>query len=490
MKKITIEEMKNIKHLEFSFPETNGVYLLVGANGAGKTTLLVCMDRLCNSLAFATGFVNTSSWEKADQFKNSSIQYDVDNSSIRFRKKVARWAPTPKTGSKELLKKFGFSESIFIRADSKRIEIKADDLRAGNLTAVDECVKTALNELFETKKYEKLMRLKNQNGRGKQATYFYVIKEGGTYYSEKRFSTGELAVVRLVEKIESVNNNALILLDEAELALHPRVQVNLLNYLKRRTDEKNLCVFVSTHSPTMIKAVKKENIYLLKQNADNTVKTITPCYPATAIGDIDFEGSTLFDYIFFVEDDTARDVLRNLRNRYIAIEPKYATAVCAYIPVGGFAQTAEMAINTRRRVFALSKVFAIVDEDAFENLNQKPVFADLHHRYPQIIRGFGFTPENWLIEYIESGNTVLNQKIRAKYMIEVSNILNDDKYKACNSTKPRKLAKDKFEVVIDILSESSGYVSEVVKSDLIGIIISVVPEGIIKGIFNPIFFME
>ncbi len=87
MKKITIEETKNIKHLEFSFPETNGVYLLVGANGVGKTTLLVCMDRLCNSLAFATGFVNTSSWEKADQFKNSSIQYDVDNSSIRFRKK-------------------------------------------------------------------------------------------------------------------------------------------------------------------------------------------------------------------------------------------------------------------------------------------------------------------------------------------------------------------------------------------------------------------
>lgn len=34
MKNITIEETKNIKHLEFSFPETNGVYLLVGAKGA------------------------------------------------------------------------------------------------------------------------------------------------------------------------------------------------------------------------------------------------------------------------------------------------------------------------------------------------------------------------------------------------------------------------------------------------------------------------
>lgn len=233
MNKIIINDTKNIKHLEFTFPTSNGVYLLVGTNGAGKTTLLICMDRLCNSLAFATGFTNTSSWDKADQFKNSSIRYDIDNSSVQFRKRRARWAPTPKIGSGELLEKFGFSESVFIRADSKRIDVKSDDLRSGNLEAADQSVKTVLNELFETEKYEKLMRLKNPNGRGRQATYFYVIKEGSMYYSEKRFSTGELALVRLVERIESVNDNALILLDEAELALHPRIQVNLLNYLKK-----------------------------------------------------------------------------------------------------------------------------------------------------------------------------------------------------------------------------------------------------------------
>ena len=365
MRKITINNAKGIKYMEFNFPIANDVYLLVGANGAGKTTLLVCMDRVCNSLAFATGFTNTSSWDKVDQYKNSSIQYDVDNTSVMFRKRVARWAPTPKNGSGELLKRFGFSESVFIRADSKRIDVKPDDLRAGNLEAADRSVKLVLNELFETEKYGRLMRLKNPNGRGRQATYFYVIKEGNMYYSEKRFSTGELALVRLVERIESVNDNALILLDEAELALHPRVQVNLLNYLKKRAQEKNLCVFVSTHSPTMIKAVNKENIYLLKQNVDGTINVVSPCYPATAIGDIDFENSTTFDYIFFVEDEMARDVLRNLRNRYIGLEPRFATALCAYIPVGGFAQTAQMAVNTQRRVFAQSKVFAIVDDDAF-----------------------------------------------------------------------------------------------------------------------------
>ena len=48
MRKITIENTKSIRHLEFKIPEQKGVYLLVGANGAGKTTRLVCLDRICS----------------------------------------------------------------------------------------------------------------------------------------------------------------------------------------------------------------------------------------------------------------------------------------------------------------------------------------------------------------------------------------------------------------------------------------------------------
>ena len=56
MKKITIERMKNINNLEFTLPESKGVYLIVGPNGGGKTTLLVCIDRICNKNGFARGF--------------------------------------------------------------------------------------------------------------------------------------------------------------------------------------------------------------------------------------------------------------------------------------------------------------------------------------------------------------------------------------------------------------------------------------------------
>ena len=205
MKKITIENTKSIRHLEFTLPEHHGVYLLVGANGAGKTTLLVCLDRICNPNGFARGFSASRSFRAVDQYIEASIKFESGNPSsyLLFRKKNKRWGASPRGGS-GLLSTFGFSTSVFIKADSNRINISEEEIRAGTFDSADIEVKQELNSLFETTKFNKLMRLRNSNGRGRPATYFYVIQEKqGKYYSEKRFSTGELALLRLVEKLST-----------------------------------------------------------------------------------------------------------------------------------------------------------------------------------------------------------------------------------------------------------------------------------------------
>lgn len=219
MKKILIENTKGIRRLEFAFPEAPGVYLLAGANGVGKTTLLICMERICNSLAFARGFSTARYLNAVDQFENASILYETSDMRIRFRKKTARWAPTPRTGSSSLLQSFGYSDVIFVRADSKRIDISQDDLRAGRFVAADSEIKDTLNALMETQKYSRLMRLRNTNGRGRQASYYYTIKEADRmYYSEKRFSTGELALLRLVEQLKNKFTPEVWLIEKME---HP-----------------------------------------------------------------------------------------------------------------------------------------------------------------------------------------------------------------------------------------------------------------------------
>ena len=150
MKKITLSNTKNIRHLEFVLPESSGVYLLVGPNGAGKTTLLVCLDRICNSNAFARGFSASRNFGAVDQYNDSIIKYETTSpeTCLLFRKKSARWAVSPK-GKNHLLSSFGFSSSIFIKADANRINITEQEIREGRFEPAALSVKQELNAIVE-----------------------------------------------------------------------------------------------------------------------------------------------------------------------------------------------------------------------------------------------------------------------------------------------------------------------------------------------------
>lgn len=488
MKKILIENTKGIRKLEFTLPELSGVYLIVGANGTGKTTLLTCLDRLCNPLAFAKGFEASRLAHEIDQYRDASITYITDQSSVRFHKGTQRWVPSPKRGGSAFLRNFGFPSGIFIRADSNRIDIKEADIRDGDFVAASQNIRSALNELFDTTRYNQLKRLRNRNGRGRRATYFYVIPEGqNRYYSEKRFSTGELALLRLVDQLENIPNGSLVLLDEAEMALHPRVQVALVKYLSRKAEQQNLSVFISTHSPTIIKAVDKKQIILLDESDHpGELVSVTPCYAARAIGCVDFEESNIFDYIFYVEDEMAQSVLRYMWSKYQRLEPNHATALISMIPVGGFYETARMAVQTHRQIFARSKVYAIVDADAFDNIETKPKFYDLYQHNSNLIFNLGITPEVFLIEQLERASHSVKRDFQVKFHVDIGQILRSPEYTACNAHQPRKLAKDRFSVVLQAVVVASGQNEALSLDALIGFLINSMPDGQIRQVLGPI----
>ncbi len=485
MKKITIEKTKSIRCLDFPIPENKGVYLLVGANGAGKTTLLVCLDRICNPNAFARGFVSSRNTSKVDQYENALITYTNGNDVLRFRKKSAKWAPTPKTRSIEILTSFGFREVVFIRADSQRIDIRQDEIRPGNCVQADQDIKATLNSLFETNRFTNLYRLRNSNGRGRPASYFYVIKEGGKLYSEKRFSSGELALLRLVEKMQSVSENSVILLDEAEMALHPRVQKRLLEYLRSKATEKNLLVIISTHSTSLINSTPKENIILIEEGTAGALRSITPCYPAKAIGCVDYEAASGFDYMFFVEDDMARSFLKKMLIRYIQLVPAHATASTNVIPVGGYEQTASLAVNTHKQSFAHSKIYAVLDEDAFNEGMNNPKFRSLYVENMNVVKHLGCTPEVWMVDRTENGEEDFRRLLRECFHCEAQTILSNEDYRGCNSPNLRKRAKAKVKVMIKLLAGCSGDNELLVQDTLFKILVDGLTESQIRSSIGP-----
>ena len=487
MRKIIISNTNSIKKLEFEIPKNNGLYLLVGANGAGKTTLLVCLERICNSYAFARGFSATRNVNEIDQYENATIEYIADKINVKFRKKTAKWAPTPKKNSSELLAEFGFSDTIFIKADSKRIEVTQEEIRQGSYISAESRIIDALNEIFGTNKYGKLKRLKNANGRGKQSTYFYVIKDGRNYYSEKRFSTGEIALLRLIERIYKADENTLLLLDEGEMALHPRIQKNLLDFIDRVSKEMNIMIIISTHSTTMIKATSKNKILLLESDSKGNTKVITPCYPAKAIGSVDFEKNIIFDAIFFVEDEMARLVLKKMLNRYVALDNEQSTIMNCIIPVGGYEQTALLAKSTRKQLLGQSKVYAVLDDDVFtESIRSNRSFAELYENNKDFIFSLKCTPESWFIEQLEKEDNALADIIRDKFHCEIEYIVKDQRYKNCKSEKPRKLAKQKMDCILEILEECSGDNKNVILDIFVQSLMDcMLNDGIIKSIIAP-----
>ena len=469
--KITIENLRRIKNLEFHVPCRHGVYLLVGPNGSGKTTILSCLDRIGNPQAFARSFVSSNFNIDLDQYKNAVIKYEQDNPScfVSFRKGKERWSATPRHKSK-CFSQFGFSSTVFIQADSRRISVPSEDIRPGKLVSASTYVIEKMNQLFETKRFDNLKRLRNTYGKGKTSRYFYVLQEGRNFYSEKRFSTGEIALLRLVEQLIGAPNKSLILLDEAELALHPRIQKNLIDFLNTVAEEKDLTVIVSTHSVTMIMATNEKQILLLDEKYNGYYEVVSPCYHARAIGSVDFIVNSSYDAIFFVEDEMAMLLLRKMLAKCIVSEEAKSFSYIV-VPVGGYKQTSDLALRTKNNLFCNAKVFAVWDDDVFSESIPNNIKLDKYYEQNrEFIYNLGYTPELWLIEKIETANDVLKKAFCDAFHIDIITILKSEKYLKCNSKKPRKLAKDKMSVILELLVNHTADCEEVVLNNLLSLV--------------------
>lgn len=333
-RRVSISNLKGIRSLAFDFPDKPGVYLLVGENGSGKTTLLTCLHRIKNSYAFADNFPKSSKTDKFDQYKDSEIRYETSDGQVVYQKKRERWCPFP-YGASTVLSTFRFETSIFARVDAGRIGTKKDELDNGPLEAPSEFVQKAILDIFPDNRFSNISIFKNKNGRRWFNTFFIVKDENNSLYSEKRFSSGELALLRLISRLEDIPVRSLVLLDEVELALHPKVQRKLLAFLHKQAEEKNLTIIVATHSQTLIANESPTNIILL-QNSHGEITVKTPCYPAEAMQSVDIYNGIMGDYLLLVEDEMAAKCLKEMCARVVDSGSKGKEILCPILPVAGY----------------------------------------------------------------------------------------------------------------------------------------------------------
>lgn len=141
--------------------------------------------------------------------------------------------------------------------------------------------------------------------------------------------------------LEDIPNDSLVLIDELELATHPRAQTQLFTYLNKFSTEKNLTIIFSTHSVSLIKGTNRKQVIFL-DNTGGIVRSIKGCYPTYTLGHISSGEEVAPDCIVYVEDDSGKKCINAMLELYrqqTQLNVLLPTTIT--VPLGGFRQILE-----------------------------------------------------------------------------------------------------------------------------------------------------
>jgi predicted ATPase len=506
-KSILIRNIKHIRSLDFEIPASNGVYVLTGSNGSGKTTLMTCLLRIGWFRAFQDHFRTGD--ERVDKF-TGNVTYTVDNKSVSYQHSGSRWPPTPRKNS-NLFLQFGFPEVRFLPATGNRLYIQDQNIIPTDFRAVEQILKDDLNSLLETTKFDNLRYVQTASTRGpgsgsQRWKRAYVIRNGNNYYSEKNFSLGEILILNTLLLIDDVRDGSMLLIDELEMALHPRVQIRLLKYLTVKATDKNLTIILSTHSSSIIKSADK--LLYLENNGSGDIKVNTNCYPALILREVAIEEDIQPDYLFIVEDDMAEMLLKETVKFYFQIESSRQIPVYKVIPIGGYPQVLDFAENANNYLFS-SKIgqYLFPDADVIEvkqNLENKgnsrsgpeQSLFEQFTRLESKTKFLPITPELGLWNWLKSKHFEIQQSLNLHYPDTTFSLLDlitsSDNFFAGDTDSERKKAKRRLKHLVSLLEQRTNENSRRINQFLFGLYVkSYYSEttnlNLVRGLLGQIF---
>lgn len=97
----------------------------------------------------------------------------------------------------------------------------------------------------------------------------FASQEGGAAYSELHMAAGERAILRISREVAQLKE-ALVLIDEVEAGLHPRVQKLLMLELQQLALRNELQIIVTSHSPVVLDSVPMNGRVFLERLDDGS----------------------------------------------------------------------------------------------------------------------------------------------------------------------------------------------------------------------------
>ena len=291
--------------IEFRFP----IVAVVGENGSGKSTILQAAAASYKSpggerkMRFASDFFPDTPW---DTIENAEITYQVREASGSIsdsvRKPTNRWRGNPNRRERTI-HYIDLSRVQPLSARTGYMRLAKPTISETGATPVDERT---------LQQFSAVMGAEYSAGRyaatdADADRHVPVIEKNGVAYSGFHQGAGELTSLEILRT--PFEKYSLVIIDEIESSLHPRMQRRIVRDLANLSREKDIQFIISTHSPYVLSELPADGRILIVET-DAGKSTVTGVSPEFAMSRMDSENHPECD--LFVEDEESEVLLREL----------------------------------------------------------------------------------------------------------------------------------------------------------------------------------
>ena len=321
-------EIKNIRgwegqRFELRFP----IMAVVGENGSGKSTILQAAASLYRSPGaglkdkFAADYFPETPWDSVREAEIRAQAKEGDAlKPFAVRKLTDRW----RNGQR--------LERNVVFLDLSRIQPLS--ARTGYTKLANAGFKEVSAEPFDSvrlTRYSQIMGREYDAARMAMTSAdpkrpVSVIGQHGKPYSGFHSGAGEITMAELIQA--DLPKHSLVLIDEIESSLHPRVQRRLISDLANKCRELDLQVILTTHSPYVLDELPPDaraHILVTPSGRREIVYGVSPAFAMSKMDDV-----PQIECDLYVEDPHAAAMLTEI----LAAHTPGVVSRCRTIPFG------------------------------------------------------------------------------------------------------------------------------------------------------------
>ena len=184
-----------------------------------------------------------------------------------------------------------FSKTILYKAQNAI----TTDISTNNVVRIEQYLSFVLEQEF------KLQKLANHLDKD-------VFKYSNTNeYSSYNAATGEEVLTKIIIDVVEAPNQSLILIDEIEVGLHPKIQRRLIQALYNIARYDNKQFIITTHSPSILQSVSDNARIFIEKTSDTIFKVIPNISVNASLSKMDSISYPLFD--LYCEDNEAKKII-------------------------------------------------------------------------------------------------------------------------------------------------------------------------------------